>query len=91
MTEVWRVLKSGGHFYLWDVDLSKRPNTNKEWYVVQLNCRIGDVAIETGYSQRWPHEARGEADYIKMAESVGFRLIQTERINNIFWLQLIKD
>ena len=91
MNEIWRVLQSGGHFHLWDVDLSKRPDTNKEMYLVQLKCRIGEEVIETGYGQRWPTRARGQADYITLASSVGFRLVHTKKIENLFYLHFIKD
>ena len=91
MNEIWRVLKSGGHFHLWDVDLSKRPDTNKEMYLVRLNCRIGEEIIETGYGHRWPDRARSQAYYIALAESVGFRLVHTKRIENLFYLHFIKD
>ena len=91
VNEIWRVLKSGGHFHLWDVDLSSRPDTNKEMYLVQLKCRIGEEVIETGYGQRWPTNACGQADYIKLANSVGFRLVQIKKIENLFHLHFIKD
>jgi ubiquinone/menaquinone biosynthesis C-methylase UbiE len=51
MQVVWRVLKPNGTLHLWDVDLSKRPTTDKELYLVHLFYRIGDVVVETGYGQ----------------------------------------
>jgi ubiquinone/menaquinone biosynthesis C-methylase UbiE len=91
MHEIWRVLESGGHFHLWDVDLSKRPETKKEMYLVQLKCGIGEEVVETGYGHTWPNEARGLAYYIALAESVGFRPAQTKRIEHLFYLHFIKD
>jgi ubiquinone/menaquinone biosynthesis C-methylase UbiE len=91
MSEISRILKPGGHFHLWDVDLSNRPDTNKEMYLVQLKCRVGEEVIETGYGQRWPARARGQAYYVTLGESVGFRCIRSKKIENLFYLHFIKD
>ncbi len=86
MAEAWRILKAGGRLYLWDVDLSKRPDTDKEVYLVHLRYRIGEETKETGYGMSWPHEPRGPEDYIRLAEEAGFQHLATERIEHIFHL-----
>jgi SAM-dependent methyltransferase len=91
MSEAWRVLKSGGHLHLWDVDLSKRADTKKEFYLVRLRYRVGDYEKGTGYGMRWPDEPRNEGYYLQLAEEAGFQLLITERNKHIFYLMFIKQ
>ena len=91
LEEIWRVLKPHGVLHLWDVDLSARPENKKQFFMVHLSYKIGEDVIETGYSQRWPDEIRGQDHYINMAREVGFRPTRIERKNNTFYLKLIKN
>lgn len=76
--EVMRVLRPGGIFRVWDVDLSNRPDTDREIYIVSLRCRVGSVEVETGYGQKWPEQPYGEEDFTNMAVEAGFRLLHRE-------------
>ncbi|MBN1267596.1 MAG: methyltransferase domain-containing protein [Anaerolineales bacterium] len=89
--EVWRVLQPGGYLHVWDVDLSERPETDKEVYVVQLRYTVGGVKKETGYGSQWPEEKRGIDYYVKLAELVGFRHVQTETNSHTFYLLFRKE
>lgn len=91
LEEVYRVLKPGGYFHFWDVDLAERPETDKEIFVVFLQYRVGDEEIGTGYGQKWPEEARGKDYYIALAEAAGFQLISAEQQDHIFYLVFQKD
>jgi ubiquinone/menaquinone biosynthesis C-methylase UbiE len=90
ISEAWRVLKPGGHLHLWDVDLSKLPDTKKEFYLVRLRYRVGDYEKGTGYGMRWPVELRSEEYYTHLAEETGFQLLTTERNKHIFYHVFIK-
>ncbi len=89
--EVARVLKPGGKFHLWDVDLAEIPETDKEFYIVHLQYKTGPEYKETGYGMRWPKELRGISDYLKMADSVGLMEETSHREGNSFYLCLRKD
>ena len=89
--EAWRVMKPNGIFHLWDVDLSTRPETNKEFFLVHLVYQIGEAVTETGYGQRWPEELRGVEHYVEMGKEVGFQPTRIEKKKNTFYLKLIKD
>jgi ubiquinone/menaquinone biosynthesis C-methylase UbiE len=84
LQEIWRVLKIGSTLYIWDIDLSERPNTDKEFYVIRLLYKLGKKEFKTGYGQRWPKEARGEKYYIALAEEAGFQHVSTERNKKVF-------
>ncbi len=89
--EVARLLKPGGKFHVWDVNLAEIPETEKEFYIVQLQYKIGTDYKETGYGMRWPMEPRGIDYYMEMAESVGLREDGSRRVGNTFYLILRKD
>jgi ubiquinone/menaquinone biosynthesis C-methylase UbiE len=84
MEEVHRVLKPEGLFHVWDIDLSHRPETDKEFYIVFLRYRVHDEEIGTGYGARWPAEQRGEKYYLSLAEKAGFKHLKTERNQHTF-------
>jgi ubiquinone/menaquinone biosynthesis C-methylase UbiE len=90
MRQAWRVLKPTGRLLVWDIDLSKRPITKKEFYIVRLRYRVGNYGKGTGYGAKWPNESRGEAYYIQLAREAGFQHLTTERNANLFYLEFIK-
>jgi ubiquinone/menaquinone biosynthesis C-methylase UbiE len=89
--EVYRVLKPGGYFYLWEVNLAERPDTDKSIYVVNLLYRVKDEEFETGYGQHWPDEPRGEQYYLSLAGEAGFHHLQIERNGNTFYMIFQKE
>jgi len=86
MSEIQRVLRPGAYFHLWDVDLSERPETDKEYYIVFVHYTVGDFEIGTGYGHKWPDEERNVEYYIDLAEEFGFKHISTERNEHLFHL-----
>jgi len=88
--EVARVLKPGGNFHIWEVDLAENPETDKELYIVHLRYKTGQEYKETGYGMRWPKSPRGMKDYLEMAEAVGLVEDTTRRVGNTFHLSLRK-
>jgi SAM-dependent methyltransferase len=91
MSEAWRALKPGGHLHLWDVDLSKLPETKKGYYLVRLHYRVGDFEKGTGYGMKWPDDPRSVEYYIQLAEEAGFQHQTTERNKHVFYLVFIKQ
>ncbi|MCJ7734262.1 MAG: methyltransferase domain-containing protein [Anaerolineales bacterium] len=88
--EISRVLKPGGKFHIWDVDLKQKPKTDQEIFIVHLKYSIGGRSKETGYGMRWPKEPRGFDDYLGMAKKTGFREVETRWVGNTFYLCLEK-
>lgn len=84
--ELARVLKPGGFFHMWDVDLTERPQTDKEYYVVQIQYRVDGKEFKTSYGQKWPKEVRNEDYYTALAIEAGLRLVSKVRNQNTFYL-----
>lgn len=84
--EIGRVLKPGGCLHVWDIDLSERPETDQEFYVVPLRYRVGGEETGTGCGQRWPKATRSTRYYIELAEKAGFQHVQTEKYKHAFYL-----
>ena len=90
LEETCRVLKPGGYFHLWDIDLDRRPETDKEFYIVFLRYRVGEEEKGTGFGQRWPDGSRGEKYYLSLAEAAGLRHISTRRNKHTFYMKFQK-
>ena len=88
--EVYRVLKPGGQFLVWDVSVERPAGVDQEIYVVPLLVRVPGREIETGYGQRWPEEAHDISFYVGLAEGSGFRLLEQEERGRAFFLRLEK-
>jgi ubiquinone/menaquinone biosynthesis C-methylase UbiE len=77
-TEASRVLKPGGHFHVWDVDMAELPRTDKPFYAVRLTCVVHGVPCETAYGRPWPKGARDSNYYKSVAEGAGLECLSTE-------------
>ena len=89
--EVHRILCSGGVFYLWDVEIPERPDTDKEIFLVHLHIPVGGDIVETAYGQRWPDGPRGIGYYETLANEAGLKSTHLDRIGSLFHLQLVKE
>ena len=88
--EVFRVLKPGGRFLVWDADISRPVETDKPAYVLLLRIIVGGREIETGYGQPWPAETHDPAFYVNLAEGPEFRLVEKKEHARLFFLELEK-
>jgi ubiquinone/menaquinone biosynthesis C-methylase UbiE len=88
--EVFRVLKAGGRFLIWDVNVPQRMDEKRDIFVVPLLVKVNDKEIETGYGQPWPEEAHDLGFYLDLAEESGFQVVKQQKNERVFFLQLQK-
>jgi ubiquinone/menaquinone biosynthesis C-methylase UbiE len=88
--EVFRVLVSGGRFLIWDVDLPRCLDEEKDIVAFYLNIKLPDREIETGYGTKWPEQRQGLLYYKEIAGRVGFIASDHKENGRVFYLELQK-
>jgi ubiquinone/menaquinone biosynthesis C-methylase UbiE len=83
--EVYRVLKPGGRFLMWDAELPANtgPQADKkqEDFAVYLRTRLPHETIEYGYSAFGAANDKSEDEpyYESLARSTGFEIVEAKR------------
>ena len=88
--EVFRVLKPGGKFLIWEMSVPQRLKNAGDIYVVPLVVKVKDKEIETGYGHPWPDEKHDMGFYLDLAKRSGFDVIEQMQDGKIIVLQLRK-
>jgi ubiquinone/menaquinone biosynthesis C-methylase UbiE len=88
--EVYRVLQEEGHFLIWDAIIPPRDNHEEQWFVVPLQIEIGNTSIETAYGVGWAVRTQNMKDIEKLAEEIGFTIIETKKKDQIFFYDFLK-
>ena len=87
--EIYRVLKSGGNFLIWDANLSKPSNSEKNVIAMYLDITLpSGKVVETGYGTRKIHQKL--EDFKELGTKVGFKVITSEDSEVQFYLELRK-
>ena len=88
--EIFRVLRPGGRFLIWDTNIPERPEVPQPSYAVLLTVCVNDGEIETGYGQPWPPETHDLSFYETLAQATGFQIEGHEAEGHLFFLRLQK-
>jgi SAM-dependent methyltransferase len=89
LKEIYRVLKSGGEFFLWDLIIPKRGTEKEDVYIIALKVKIHDKIIDTGYGTRWNKE-QNAVPLLEHGKNVGFEILEEKVEENIFYLKFRK-
>lgn len=84
LAEVFRVLKPGGLFRIWDVDTSTLPESTKTLFAVRIKFIVNGIASETAYGRPWPQKRLDHQYYRDLAETAGFVHTDTEARGHTF-------
>ena len=87
--EIFRVLKSKGEFFLWDLNIPDRGNHEKDIYLVYLKVKISERIMDTGYGVKWDKEQEAEY-FLGLAKEVGFEILDQKVQKNMFYLKFRK-
>ena len=91
-TEVYRVLREGGQFLVWDVILPHRETANKDVAVFMLAVKLGEEeVVGTGYGMLWPEEGRKPSYYVELARNAGFEVVLQKEAGRRLFLELRKS
>ena len=89
-SEVFRVLTPKGRFLIWDAVFPPRFDEDKDIAVFPLTVQLPDKEIDAGYGVLWPEDGRNISYYVRLAESVGFKVISEKEEDHQLFLELKK-
>lgn len=88
--EIYRVLKSKGDVFFWDLTIPERLETEKEIFAIKLEVDIGDKKISTGYGTKWGKKFDME-HYLDLGKNAGFTVTEKEINGETFFIKFKKD
>ncbi len=88
--EIYRVLKKGGKFLIWDANLELPINSGKKVVAFYLDINLpSGKKVQTGYGTKKVRQEVSEFEVI--AEKVGFKVIKKINSEIQFYLELEKE
>ena len=89
INEVYRVLKPGGKFLVWDSEIpSEKPNDKVEFYVVPIEVKLSKKEIKSGYGVRFVFQDKKLIT--EMCTKAGFELNIKSEKESMFYFEFIK-
>jgi len=88
--EVFRVLKHGGEFLVWDVVIPKQPENGKDIFVVPIEVEVNNKLIKTAYGTSWQDKEQNYAYFAKIAEETGFNILDKDEYDEVYFMRLGK-
>ncbi|MHA1673764.1 MAG: class I SAM-dependent methyltransferase [Promethearchaeota archaeon] len=88
-SEIFRVLKPGGLFYIWDVEFSNSIHSSKPVTVFHLSVTLpSGTVVETGYGTK--REKQKMQSFLTLGEQTGFKIKESQREGDLFTVILQK-
>ncbi len=88
--EVFRVLRRGGRFLIWDVVFPRRVDEKRDVAAVHLSVKLPREEIEAGYGYLWPEAKQDLPYYVQLAEDAGFEVTLQRQTDRVLFLELRK-
>jgi len=90
LAEVLRVLKPGGRFFVWDVELPAEHKQGKTTAVFPLKISLPGDTVRTAYGVAWPEQPHDMAYYARLAALAGFDVADRKQNGLVISLELVK-
>jgi ubiquinone/menaquinone biosynthesis C-methylase UbiE len=90
LSEIFRVLRPGGTFLIWEAMISKKSDSMQDRVLVPLTIHLPQGKVETGYGVRMPGENHDLAYYVRLAEAVGFSISHKESRDRTLFIKAQK-
>jgi ubiquinone/menaquinone biosynthesis C-methylase UbiE len=87
--EVFRVLKEGGEFLIWDPIIPKKKDKKNELFAILMKVQVKNKEIITGYGTRWNKE-QDISYFIELTQKIGFKAVNQKAAEEYFFLRLQK-
>lgn len=82
--EVYRTLKPGGRFDIWDVEIPKYDGGEKDVFVVPVTIKLPEKVIDTGYGIPWENKEQNFKYYLEKGKKVGLELENKSKYGKSF-------
>ena len=89
--EIYRVLKDGGEFVIWDVTIPQYLGGIQDIFVVPLEIALQEKKVLTSYGVLWDHSEQDKDYYVRLGETVGLEVIATEDAEQIYCIRFRKS
>jgi ubiquinone/menaquinone biosynthesis C-methylase UbiE len=90
LSEIFRILKPGGTFLIWDAIISKKSDSVQDRVLVPLTIKLPQEEVETGYGVRMPDEDHNLAYYVRLAEAAGFSILNKKSRDRTIFIKAQK-
>lgn len=88
--EVYRVLRPGGKFMIWDVEIPEFSGGKKDVFVIPLTIYLQNKRIETAYGVMWPGREQNLQKLVEMGRETGFQVDWASTTDKVLKLSLKK-
>ncbi len=91
LKEIYRVLKPGGKFYIWDVEIPEFDESlgldkDKTLYVIPILINLDNEKIDSGYGTKWYSNPQSQEYFTSLCKKIGFNLILSEKYGETYKL-----
>jgi ubiquinone/menaquinone biosynthesis C-methylase UbiE len=88
--EVYRVLKPGGQFLVWDVVIPEQPENGKDIFVVPVEIELKNKLIKTAYGTSWKGKEQNYEYFEQIAAETGFEILDKDEYDDVYFIRLGK-
>ena len=88
--EVYRVLKKGGKFVVWDLFIPEKGDNAKKYYGISLSIAVAEKNISTGYAIRW-NKVQNYELYAELGKKIGLVVKDHHVDENTFFIRFEKE
>lgn len=89
--EVYRVLKNGSEFILWDAVIPKENDSKKDIFIIELEINTPNGLIETSYGVLKKNNEQDLKYFKKLGKKAGFKIESEEDYGRTFKIVFIKS
>lgn len=89
-SEIYRVLRKGGKFILWDTEIPEYDGGIKDIFVIKLQISTPNKQIETGYGTLRKDKMQDIKYFVNMGIKADFKVIKEEQNDAVFKIEFVK-
>jgi len=89
--EAYRVLKPGGVFRIWDVELPVSPDPKQDLAIFKFTFRLPSETVETGYGTSFPRTPLKMGHFERLLTAAGFALDTRQRHGRVLTIVAVRD